>query len=61
MTKVTIIYGTTGSGKTTLARKITDETGATLLDDFRPMELDYVMVIPADVNVEVIETVVDNG
>lgn len=62
MTKVTIIYGTTSSGKTTLAREIADETGADLLDEFHIQhERDVILVIPAEYEVEVIETVVNNG
>lgn len=62
MSKITIIYGTTGSGKTTLARKIADETGADLLDEFHIQhERDVILVIPAGYDVEVIETVVNHG
>lgn len=57
MPKVFIIHGSSSSGKSTLARTISNLIGATLLDDFRPaQDGNYVIVIPGNAQVEVIET-----
>jgi MoxR-like ATPase len=36
MPKITVITGDTGTGKSRLARKIAEETGAAVVDDWEP-------------------------